>query len=202
MVRAAVLAGVLALGLSAAPAAAVSNFYTDFDSIEINGTTEILPSIEGWTGGPGGIRVQTGGIFGDPYSPANLVELDTGANSFMERTIDPGLYSLIFAYSPRPGNTEDSNGIGVYFNGELLTVTQSGENLTNTDWTDIYINFTAASSGTLRFAALGTGDSMGGYLDDIELTGTALPVPEPGEWAMLLAGLGVAGLAARRRRAA
>lgn len=203
MFRTAVLAGILALGFAAAPAAAYSTFYTDFDDITLEGDEQIFADAQGWTAGPGGVRIQTGGIHGDPYSPANLVELDTGANSFMQRTIDAGVYRLIFAYSPRPGNNEDSNGIGVYFNGELLTVTQSGENLNNTDWTDIEVLFTAASSGSLRFASLGDADSMGGYLDDIELQGSPLPaVPEPGEWAMLAAGLGVIGMVARRRRAA
>ena len=41
-------------------------------------------------------------------------------------------------------------------------------------------------------------DQQGPIIDNVTLTVT--PVPEPGEWAMMLAGLGIVGLIARRRR--
>ena len=204
-----ILAAALISGAAlASPAEAVTNFYSTFDDVTFpvdgNGFGEtIVSSIDGWTAGPDGIRVQTGGIHGDPESFSNLVELDTTANSYMSRVLDAGSYTLIFGYSPRPGNPEASNVINVYFNDLIVpiqSVTQSGLDGDNTNWNTITMNFDTATGGTLRFAADGSSDAAGGYLDDIELVGTALPVPEPGEWAMLVAGLGVIGTAASRRR--
>jgi len=37
---------------------------------------------------------------------------------------------------------------------------------------------------------LGNSDSLGGYIDDLTLRGTA--VPEPATWAMMIAGFGLA----------
>ncbi|TFW15389.1 PEP-CTERM sorting domain-containing protein [Massilia arenosa] len=50
----------------------------------------------------------------------------------------------------------------------------------------------------LKVAFYGTGANKVGSL--LSENVPAQPVPEPGEWAMLLAGLGVAGVAARWRR--
>lgn len=57
---------------------------------------------------------------------------------------------------------------------------------------------TAASSGSMvRFGALGGGTVVASYLPWIEAART--PVPEPGVWLMLLAGLGVVAIRCRRK---
>ena len=65
-------------------------------------------------------------------------------------------------------------------------------------WQQFTYSFTAADALTrIAFTnATPSGNNLAG-LDDVVLT----PVPEASEWAMMLAGLGVVGLIARRRRA-
>lgn len=194
----------LAFG-AASPAAAVTTFITNFDSVTFANGTHVVSSIEGWQGGALGIEVQTGGVFGAPKSPGNLVELDTTGNSSMFRTIDAGIYTLTYRYSARPGAALATNGVGLYLNNTVLrTMASSGmigaTPKANTSWLTFTTTFTAQQASTLTFAAIGTSDGLGGYLDNISLVGTALPVPEAGEWAMLLAGMGVVGFVGTRRR--
>jgi hypothetical protein len=55
---------------------------------------------------------------------------------------------------------------------------------------------------TLRFTGLATSDSTA-FIDSVALNVTpSAAVPEPASWAMLIAGFGLVGAAARRRRAA
>lgn len=195
------IASLLAATAIAAPASAVTNFTSTFDGIVVVGDEDIVGTIDGWTGGPNGIRVRTGTTFGEAYSPLNFVELDTTQNSSMSRTIDAGIYTLTYLYSPRPGNAEGSNGIEVYLGGVFGDgLTGDGVDLEGSDWSEITYSFTVYAPTLLTFAAAGVSDTMGGYLDNVELVGTALPVPEASEWAMLVAGLGVVGAVARRRR--
>lgn len=195
-------AALLGGALGAAPAAAVTNFTTNFDSFTLGapgwGTFSM---VEGWTGGPLGIEIQSNGIAGSPDTGTNLIELDTSANSSMFRTIDSGIYSLSFSYSARPGVAAASNRIGVYLDSLLLgTFSGNGTGKSGTNWLSVSLDFTAATAGVLSFAALGTSDGLGGYLDSVSLAGSALPVPEPTQWAMLMAGLGVVGFVGMRRR--
>lgn len=57
----------------------------------------------------------------------------------------------------------------------------------------------AGNTYTVKFAGLSTEDRTA-FVDSVSLSSTA--VPEPSSWAMLLAGFGLIGFAARRRRAA
>jgi hypothetical protein len=62
------------------------------------------------------------------------------------------------------------------------------------------VTYTLLGNGknqTLTFKAVGASDSYGTSLDRVSLTAA---VPEPETYAMLLAGLGMVGLLARRRR--
>lgn len=67
-------------------------------------------------------------------------------------------------------------------------------------WTPQALTFTAqAGTTTLTFTG-GDGGFWGPVIDQVVVV-EAPPVPEPAAWALLAAGLGAVGLAARRRRA-
>jgi hypothetical protein len=187
----------------ASPANALTTFFNDWDSTDFGagpGFT-IVGSYEGWTSVAGsGIEVQYNAVAGAPLSGENLVELDSFNNTTMQRAIDAGDYTLSFYYSPRPGIGAASNGIEVLVDGSsIFTITGSGSS--NTVWTLYSLDFSLAAAGTLAFRAIGTSDGVGGYLENVSL-GAPPAVPEASTWAMMLAGLGVAGAVMRRRKLA
>jgi hypothetical protein len=199
-----IAAGVASAALSlATPALAVTNFFTNFDSVAVNpGSFTIVQSVEGWMATAGdGIELQNN-VAGTPFSQPNLVELDSNNNSEFSRLIDPGRYRITFRYSPRPGIDASSNGIRLIIDSlgtaDVPFSFLNGVGNPDTVWTGLFADFTTTSSTFLRFRAVGTSDSLGGYLDDIGLTGTA--VPEPAAWAMMLGGFGLVGSAMRRRK--
>ena len=73
-------------------------------------------------------------------------------------------------------------------------------------WTTASVDLIAAGfapGDTLHFRAVDN-NAANSYawvaFDDVQLTGNLLPVPEVEQWSLLLAGLGLMGLMARRRR--
>lgn len=182
--------------LVSTPTLASTNFQTNFDTVAVTpGSYVIVSSAEGWNASAGdGIEIQNHAA-GDPFSESNLVELDSNNNSAMTRLIDAGRYTLSFYYSARPNIAAASNGIDVLVNGvSIFNVTGDGGGATN--WLPQSVNFTARAGSELSFAAIGTSDSLGGYLDNIGLAA----VPEAATWAMMIGGFGFIGAAARRRR--
>jgi hypothetical protein len=184
---------------------ASTTFFSTFENVpggpSAGGYTTVSMA-DGWTGG-GYLGVDNNGIelqnnaAGAPAPDGGsvFVELDTYANSSMSRTITAGAYDLSFLYSPRPGNPASSNGIQLLLDGVLVTppgtVTADGGG--STSWSTVTANFTVTGDTTLTFAAVGTSDSYGGYVDNISLT----PVPEPGVWTLMLAGVGMVGVMLR-----
>jgi hypothetical protein len=171
------------------------------DKVISNGTWTTVSTLAGWTGAPN-IELRNN-VAGNAFAGKNYVELDTGGNSSMFQNISTQAgahYTLSFAYSARP-STGDTNDISVYWNNALIT-TKGGSNATGSHQWQVF-NFDvvggAGSLSQLKFAAAGRSDSLGGSLDAVSVTSA---VPEPESYAMLLAGFGLMGLFARRRKAA
>ena len=189
------VAGALALGCTGVADAGVI-LTSNFDSLTLGtGAYTTVSSIEGWTSATNGIEVQNHAA-GTPFSSPNLVELDTFANSAMFHTLGKGTYLVSYYYSPRPGVGSASNGITLSIGSTALdTVTGNGGG--DTMWALRSVKF-STSGGALTFAAIGTSDSVGGYLDNISIAA----VPDASTWVLMIAGFGMIGIAARSRHRA
>ena len=200
-----IMAGVAAATLAFAGSASAATviLQSDFEEVAVSqGGYVVVNSADGWTKGAGtaGIEIQHK-VAGAPAATGGnkFVELDSRSNSSMFYTFGvDGTFELSFLYSPRPGVGAASNGITLFLNGVKMDppgeITGAGGYTTN--WTSHNVSFQAKEGDILSFAATGTSDSLGGYLDNITISA----VPEPATWAMMIAGFGLAGAAIRRRR--
>ena len=184
------------------------------DQFQAAGSWAIYSNINGWAAvSPGQIEVRNN-VAGTAQDGSNFVELDANFNSAMQQvigTVAGQTYTLSFWYSSRPvsnyntafpGNTVPADSNGLTFNigtGATSVYVATENDLLDNDWKHYTTTFTATGATTLTFTAVGTNDSYGTSLDNVVLTA----VPEPGEGALIIAGLlGIAGLARRRSHAA
>ena len=154
----------------------------------------------GWAKTSGaGIEVQRGNVGGSlAYDGVQKVELDSHNNSGMTQSVflDAGAYQFSFAYRGRTGNTT-TNGIDYNITGTTVAGTANG---VLADGWSIYshqFSLVAPTTVAINFLAVGTSDSLGGYIDDVKLT--AVPVPA----AAYLFGsalLGMVGIGYRRNK--
>jgi hypothetical protein len=169
---------------------------------------DIYSALPGWSAtGGAGIEVQTDKAVGqtDALFGEHYVELDSNNNSSMRQTVSltAGRYLLSFWYSPRAlqGNAQaQTNGVSYAIANLAGNVTGPGglNGTTVGNWTEItgFFDVGADSTYNLDFAAVGTSDSYGGFIDNVSVA--AVPVPAAG---LLLVGA-LGGLAALRRRRA
>jgi hypothetical protein len=206
--------------IAAMSLASVSAFATNLvtdgsfeDQAQAASTWGIYSSIPGWAAvSPGQIELRNN-VAGTAQDGVNFVELDANFNSAMQQvvsTVAGQAYSLSFWYSSRPisvynsafpGDIVPADSNGLTFNvgaGDVSVYVATENDMTDNDWKLYTTSFTATgASTTLTFTAVGTNDSYGTSLDNVVLTA----VPEPGEGALIVAGLlGIAGLARRRNR--
>jgi hypothetical protein len=199
-------AAILATSLLAAnTASATVILASTFENPQLcRGCWQVFQSADGWTKLSGaGIEIQNHAAGNPAANGGNqFVELDShfaGSNSSMFYQFNyTGAVTLDFLYSPRPNIPNTSNGITVFLdNVDLMPGVITGAGGPTTSWTQHTRNFNVVAGQRLIFSAAGTQDTLGGYLDNINITA----VPEPGTWALMIGGFGLAGAALRRRRA-
>lgn len=160
--------------------------------------------VAGWSTDVNGIEFQTKRTLGPDFAPSDgdyYVELDTRRNSriYQDVTLDPGLYKLSFDYAPRV-NSNNSNAIGVTLDGyvdELISGSYKGGTRV---WTNVSFDFEVISGSVveLGFAARGSSNSLGGLLDNVEIS----VVPLPGGLVFMLSAIAGLGFVGRMRRPA
>lgn len=169
--------------------------------IQANGTWGVYGSLAGgWTSVSGaGIELRNN-VFGTASNGVNFVELDSHNNSAMQQIITTSVgsfYNLAFDYSPRVNQPASTNGISVFWNDVLLgdfTAIGGNANL----WTVKQFLVKGTGSDILKFAATGTSNSLGGNIDNVSLTPSAVPLPAA--LPLMLSAMGVLGFASRRKK--
>ena len=165
------------------------------------GQWDIYDEIPGWETYDGfGIEIQRETIV-SAHSPEHYVELDSGnpnSNSGMVQFVwmEEGLYDLSFWYRPRTNELND-NGIDVLFmSPDNAVLSVDGIRSEQDEWLQYLVELEVedADFWGIGFHASGRENTLGGFIDDVELTA----VPEPAT--MLLLGIGLAGLAGVSRK--
>ncbi|GMV45926.1 MAG: hypothetical protein AMXMBFR66_13240 [Pseudomonadota bacterium] len=115
-------------------------------------------------------------------------------------------YKLSFDFSPTsgaPGYGPFTWNLTASIGGYTTTVDGSSSFGAQLDWRPVALFFTPSSNANLvpiYFAVASTFTQyVSAPIDNVRFE--ALPVPEPGAWAMLLAGLALTGVAVRRKPA-
>ncbi|WP_174274294.1 PEPxxWA-CTERM sorting domain-containing protein [Sphingomonas bacterium] len=172
----------------------------------INGNFE-TGSLSGWTA-TGHVATAHIPYFGlnDPGYSSYVAIFNSGdstPNGVLSQTVST-LAGVTYAFSFDYGVTSGGSQSIVASVIDALGQTQLASQMFSSTSTGIQLrtfNFTATSSSTtLRFADVGSNNSISqdGAIDNVALTAAA--VPEPASWAMMVAGFGAVGSAMRSRR--
>ena len=215
-----------AAAVLAMPASAVTLFSQNFDTAPVRNNTTNVPGFT-VTGGVDLIRSGTAGVrctgsvgrcldlVGSPnvgsvlsspilFNAGSLVTVSFDVSGNPRGLADTFNFALSFT---NPENilafTLISGFQGVYggTGARISTFGTYAQSLVrNRPFVGYMLSFIPASSGALRlqFAGSGPNDFAGPILDNVLVTSQI--VPEPANWLMLIAGFGMVGVAARRRR--
>ena len=167
------------------------------------------PVITGWTVAGMGVDL-VGSNYWSASEGIQSVDLSRrGAGSISQSfaTITGNAYLVTFDLSGNPyGGVDDKISVLTFSGNEPVNQVYSVTAVnspTNMLWETYGFNFIATSAlSTLTFAS-GENSRFGPALDNVgiaDMGGSGSTVPEPSTWIMLLAGFGLVGASARKRR--
>jgi hypothetical protein len=146
--------------------------------------------------------VPTGRSWGDAAQGTYFLDLNgygKGSISQSFKTTKGQLYDLSFYVWRNPGGADPATGFFDITSGDknLLKDTFISVSKAQQGWVKYDVTFTGnGKNDTLTFQSTVRGNSGGLTLDNVSIAA----VPEPGEWALMLAGLGMMGFIVRRRQ--
>jgi hypothetical protein len=193
----------LLLGSSLTHAATI--FSDNFDTYVPDQLNWVPPGSSGWTVIDGTIDLHGAGGSYDvlpgngSYVDLDGSSLDSGLFSTSLNLIGGEMYRLSFDLGgSQRGNRSETVEVnfGSTTSSYVINVTDSFSTYT--------LEFTPGSDGAYSLSYLNVGgDNRGAFLDNVSVSSGPVPassVPEPATYAMLLSGLGIMGLMARRSK--
>lgn len=197
-----ILAAAIALATTCGSAAAQTVFFDNFD----NETPALNQAPSNWDQVRGTVDIIGNGPNGGPFHdflPGNgyYVDLDgsTGAAGLISTPISVhagNLYELSFDLAGSQRGDTNTVTYGIDLNSDAVAdFSGSATLLSGQGFMRHSLLFTANGGVRVMFDHAG-GDNIGLLLDNVSV---AVAIPEPETYALLLAGLGLLGFAARRR---
>jgi hypothetical protein len=181
---------------SAANELVTNGGFEDYTGGAVSGYAEVTPftinQLTGWTV-LGSIDVINGG-FG-AISNNSIDMLGSPGPGSLSQTLNTVLgqnYRLSFDLAANGNGSGEDRSLYLSFDGNV-----AGTYVGNASVTHFTYDFTGGAAPTLLTFASSTGGSGGAVLDNVSVAA----VPEPESYAMLLAGLGLMGFVAKRRKA-
>lgn len=135
----------------------------------------------------GSNTVAVNGIYTSTLQTSSPIELAVGVDYYLS-------FGLI-GYSGTTTTTVVS--FGPYERAFVI----AGDDVTSGIVSNYLISVDSPTSAYLTFTNYSTNGAVGALLDNVQLTASVAPVPEPSTYALMLTGIAAIGLWARRRRA-